>query len=147
MVMREQFRESDAAQPTVLVVDDDAATLSALRRALRSETYTLLSTDDPFKALEWVKSREIGVVIADEIMPGLLGTELLAAVRQSSPDTATVLLTGYPKPEVLFRGFQQRVDLMLAKPWGDRALREAALRLLRERAPRGGSGRPSDRSP
>jgi response regulator RpfG family c-di-GMP phosphodiesterase len=142
MVMREQFRESEkprASRPTVLIVDDDAETLSALRRALRSESYNLLSTDDPFVALEWVKSREIGLVITDEFMPAMLGTELLEAVRSSSPGTATVLLTGYPKPAVMFRGFQQRVDLMLAKPWEDRALREAALRLLRDRGPRSGA--------
>jgi len=134
-------------KPAVLVVDDDAKTLSALQRALRSETYDLLSTDDPFKALELVKSRDIGLVIFDEFMPAMLGTELLAAVRQSSPETATVLLTGHPQPAVTFRGFQQRVDLMLAKPWEDRALLEAALRLLRERAPRSGAGTPPGGAP
>jgi len=141
MVMREHSR------PTVLIVDDDAETLSALRRALRSESYNLLTTDDPFVALEWVKSRDIGLVITDEFMPAMLGTELLEAVRGSSPDTATVLLTGYPKPSVMFRGFQQRVDLMLAKPWEDQALREAALRLLRDRGPRSGAEGPPAGAP
>jgi CheY-like chemotaxis protein len=122
----------------VLVVDDDLEALAALRRSLRSDSYSLLSTDDPFQALEWAKSGSIALVITDEFMPVMLGTELLEAVRRASPDTATVLLTGYPKPAVMFRGFQQRVDLMLAKPWGDQALREAALRLLREHAPPSG---------
>jgi response regulator RpfG family c-di-GMP phosphodiesterase len=141
MVMREQSRESEmpqAARPTVLVVDDDAETLSALRRALRSESCTVLTTDDPYMALAWVKSCEIGLVITDEFMPAMLGTELLEAVRESSPGTATILLTGYPKPDVMFRGFRQRVDLMLVKPWEDRALRESALGLLRDRDPRSG---------
>jgi len=129
--------KSEETRPTVLVVDDDAQTLSALQRALRSDTYALLATDDPFVALEWVKSGEIGLVIADEFMPAMLGTELLWAVRIASPNTATVLLTGHPQPAVMFRGFQRRVDLILAKPWEDRALRESTLRLLEERAPRG----------
>ncbi len=139
MVMREPASESglsDFPKPIVLVVDDDEDALSALRRSLRSDSYNLLSTDDPFQALEWVKSGLIALVITDEFMPVLLGTELLEAVRRTSPDTATVLLTRYPKPAVMFRGFQQRVDLILAKPWGDLALREAALRLLREHPPR-----------
>jgi DNA-binding NtrC family response regulator len=146
MVLREQPRESGkagAARPTVLIVDDDAETLSALRRALRSESYDLLTTADPFVALEWVKSREIGLVITDEFMPAMLGTELLQAIRGSSPDTATVLLTAHPKPDVMFRGFQQRVDLMLAKPWQDQALRDAALRLLRDRSPRSAAEGPA----
>jgi response regulator RpfG family c-di-GMP phosphodiesterase len=128
----------DARRPTVLVVDDDREALSALRRALRSDLYNLLSTDDPFQALDWVKSAPIDLVITDEFMPVMLGTELLEAVRRTSPDTSTVLLTAYPKPAVMFRGFQQRVDLMLAKPWEDAALRQSALRLLREHAPRAG---------
>jgi len=121
----------------VVVVDDDRESLSALRRALRSDSFNLLSTDDPFQALEWVKSTPIELVITDEFMPVMLGTELLEAVRRTSPDTATVLLTAYPKPSVMFRGFQQRVDLMLAKPWEDAALRQSALRLLREHPSRG----------
>jgi response regulator RpfG family c-di-GMP phosphodiesterase len=140
MVLREPFPESGktgAVRPTVLLVDDDSETLAALRRTLRSESYNLLSTADPFVALEWVKSVDVGLVITDEFMPAMLGTELLEAIRTSSPSTATVLLTGYPKPAVMFRGFQQRVDLMLAKPWEDQALRDAALRLLRDRAPGG----------
>ncbi|HVR84136.1 MAG TPA: response regulator [Planctomycetota bacterium] len=145
MVMRELPPESGpfpAPKPIVLVVDDDLEALAALRRALRSDSYNILSTDDPFQALEWAKSGSIALVITDEFMPVMLGTELLEAVHRASPDTATVLLTGYPKPAVMFRGFQQRVDLMLAKPWGDQALREAALRLLREHAPRSGDGKP-----
>jgi response regulator RpfG family c-di-GMP phosphodiesterase len=128
---------SEPLLPTVLVVDDDPEALSSLRRSLRSEAFHLLTTQSPFQALEWVRSAPIGLVITDEFMPGMLGTELLEAIRRCSPDTATVLLTGYPKPSVLFRGFQQRVDLFLAKPWGDQALRDAAVRLLHERAPRG----------
>jgi PleD family two-component response regulator len=139
MTLEEQSADlsgSDSKRPTVLVVDDDRESLSALRRALRSESFNLLSTDDPFQALEWVKSVPIELVITDEFMPVMLGTELLEAVRRTSPDTATVLLTAYPKPAVMFRGFQQRVDLMLAKPWEDAALRQSALRLLREHPPR-----------
>ncbi len=137
MVREEQFPEfgsPDLKRPIVLVVDDDRETLSALRRALRSDSFNLLSTEDPYQALEWVRSGRIDLVMTDEFMPAMLGTELLEAIRRVSPETVTVLLTGYPKPAVLFRGFQQRVDLMLSKPWEDAALRDAALRLLREHA-------------
>ena len=123
--------------PTVLLVDDDLQTLSSLRRALRNEPYEVLCTDDPFEALEWIKSGDIHLVITDEFMPAMLGTELLEAVRVHSPESATVLLTGYPSPSVTYRSFQQRVDLLLIKPWDDQELREAARRLLPDRAPDG----------
>lgn len=127
---------SGVMTPCVLLVDDDPAVLSALERALRTEPYDLIHTTNPWQALDWLKSREIHLLITDEFMPGLLGTDLLESVRLHSPATATILLTGYPKPAVAYRGFQQRMDLLLPKPWQDQALRDAVLRLLHEHAPR-----------
>jgi response regulator RpfG family c-di-GMP phosphodiesterase len=127
---------SSVLTPCVLLVDDDPQTLAALGRVFRGEPYHVLRTNDPWQALEWLKSKQIHLLITDEFMPGLLGTDLLGAVRFLSPATSTILLTGYPKPAVAYRGFQQRMDLMMPKPWEDEPLRESALRLLREHAPR-----------
>ena len=121
--------------PRVLLVDDDPEVLAALARTLRTEPVEVIRTGDPWTALQWLKSKDIHLLITDEFMPGLLGTDLLEAVRVHSPATATILLTGYPKPSVAYRGFQQRMDLMMPKPWEDSALRDAALRLLHEHAP------------
>ncbi|HVE42659.1 MAG TPA: response regulator [Planctomycetota bacterium] len=122
--------------PCVLLVDDDPQALAALGRVFRDEPYQVLRTNDPWQALEWLKSKTVHLLVTDEFMPGLLGTDLLEAVRFLSPATATILLTGYPKPAVAYRGFQQRMDLLMPKPWEDEPLRDAALRLLRQRAPR-----------
>ena len=119
--------------PTVLVVDDDQRVLSALQRTFRTEPYELLTTDDPFTALEWIKGRDIDLVISDEFMPAMLGTELMEAAHIHSPETAMVLLTGYPDMSVSTRSFQQRVDLLIVKPWNDQELRNQARRLLRDR--------------
>lgn len=126
--------------PEVLLVDDDAATLAALGRLFHSEPYTLHMTDDPLQALDWSKSRRIDLIITDEFMPWMLGSDLLKAVRGFSPNAATMLLTGYPRATTIFRGVQAQVDLLVAKPWEDRALRRAARQLLERRAPRAGSG-------
>jgi len=119
--------------PTVLVVDDDSQVLAALQRAFRTEPYELLSTDDPLTALEWIKGRDIDLVISDEFMPAMLGTELMEAARIHSPETAMVLLTGYPNMAVSYRSFQQRVDLLIVKPWDDQELRNQTRRLLQDR--------------
>jgi response regulator RpfG family c-di-GMP phosphodiesterase len=119
--------------PTVLVVDDDRQALAALQRTFRNEPFELILTDDPFNALDWIKGRDIDLVISDEFMPSMLGTELMEAARIHSPDTAMVLLTGYPNMAVSYRGFQQRVDLLIVKPWNEGELRKQARRLLAER--------------
>ena len=122
---------SKVGQPTVLLIDDDLETLGALRRALQREPYDLIATDDPFQAVEWIKSREIHLILVDEFMPFMLGTELLEAVRPWSARMGKVLLTGYPNPHMIHRGGRQKVDLMLAKPWDDEELREAARSILK----------------
>jgi len=119
--------------PTVLVVDDDPQALTALQRTFRNEPYEVIATDDPFTALDWIKGRDIDLVISDEFMPAMLGTELMEAARIHSPETAMVLLTGYPNMSVSYRSFQQRVDLLIVKPWNDQELRNQARRLLEER--------------
>lgn len=145
MTLATQAKEDarpDVLPPTVLVVDDDPRALAALQRVFRDEPYEAIFTDDPFKALEWLKGRDIDLVITDEFMPAMLGTELLEGVRLHSPETAMVLLTGYPNMSVSYRSFQQRVDLMMVKPWDDGELRAQARRLLGDRgwrAPRGGA--------
>lgn len=116
---------------TVLVVDDDPQALAALERTFRGEPYETIFTVDPFEALEWVKQRDVHVVITDEFMPGMMGTELLEAVRHRLPDASVILLTGYPNMAVSYRGFQQRVDLLMVKPWSDLDLRSQVRRLLR----------------
>jgi DNA-binding NtrC family response regulator len=111
-------------RPTVLVVDDDAAVLSALRRALQGEPFELLATEDPYTALDWIKSRAVDVVIADEFMPAMRGTELLEAAARFAPKSAKVVLTGYPTA-------LEGASLVIPKPWQDELLRRS-LRLLLE---------------
>jgi CheY-like chemotaxis protein len=117
---------------SVLVVDDDPQSLAALQRSFRGEPYEGFYTTDPFQALELVQHRDFHLVITDEFMPGMMGTELLEAVRHRLPDAPVILLTGYPNMAVSYRSFQQRVDLFMVKPWADSELRLQARRLLRE---------------
>ena len=137
----ETSRVSREDLPTVLVVDDDAEILSALKRAFRDEPYEILATEDPFRALGWIQSRRVDVVIADEFMPAMRGTELLEAARRHSPRSASVVLTGYPNTTVASRAHQQRVDLLLSKPWEDELLRKSVRLLLSSRRDRPLAGR------
>ena len=131
-----QTKPVEVLTPRVLVVDDDAETLAALGRVFRGEAVQLVQTRDPWVALERIKSKDIHLLITDEYMPGLRGTDLLEAVGVHSPGTATILLTGYPKPAAAYRSAKHRMDLMMRKPWDDQALLDGAFMLLREHSPR-----------
>jgi len=125
---------------TVLVVDDDGEILTALGRVFRDEPYRVLSTSDPFEAWSWIRTRPVDLVIADEFMPGVLGTELLEAARRYSPRSARAVLTGHPNTTVASRAMQQNVDLVVLKPWDDEALRSSVRKILAGREERPAAG-------
>jgi thioredoxin reductase (NADPH) len=113
-------------KPVILVVDDDAQVLAAVRRDLRGhyrEQYTVLTAVSGQEALEAVrelKSRgdALAMVISDQRMPGMLGHELLAATRELYPLAKRVLLTAYSDIEAAVKAINEaRIDYYLSKPW------------------------------
>ena len=121
----------------VVCVDDEPAILSALRRSLRSEPYELLTTENPESALEWVDSRDVSLVITDQRMPGMVGTELLEEVLRRSPSTARILLTAYPGSTASEPGLREWTECMISKPWDEGMLRKTIRQLLGSRDPDG----------
>lgn len=117
----------------VVCVDDEPAILSALRRSLRSEPYELLTTDRPESALKWVNSRDISLVISDQRMPGMEGTELLEEIVKKSPSTARILLTAYAGTTMGKPGLRRWTECMISKPWDNVMLRKTIRQLLCDR--------------
>lgn len=83
----------------VLIVDDEQSTRKLMKEALGMEPYELLVADSAEKALEIFKNQPVDVVISDEMMPGMPGSEFLALVRQKYPDTIRMILTGHASVE------------------------------------------------
>ena len=117
----------------VICVDDEPAILSALRRALRTEPYETLTTESPGDALRWVHTREVSLIITDQRMPGMEGTELLQKVSRCSPTTARIILTAYPGPTISDPKIRRRMECMISKPWDSGMLRRTIRQLLKER--------------
>ena len=119
-------------EASVLCVDDDPWVLSALRRTLRNEPYEVVTVSDATAVMDCLSRRPVNVVIADERMPRLAGSELLAEVRRRWPWMGLVILTGFPGKNVVIRGLEASVDFLLYKPWDDEALRRTIRRLVLE---------------
>jgi response regulator RpfG family c-di-GMP phosphodiesterase len=117
----------------VVCVDDEPAILSALRRSLRSEPYELLTTDSPEHALRWVGTRDVSLVITDQRMPQMEGTELLEEVLKRSPSTARIMLTAFPGDAIGAPGLRHWTECMISKPWDNGMLRKTIRQLLGER--------------
>ncbi len=78
----------------VLFVDDEPHVLAALRRTLRNEPYQVLCASSAAEALALMAETPVDVVVSDEQMPGMSGSELLAEVRRRYPDTVRMMLSG-----------------------------------------------------
>lgn len=122
---------------TVLVVDDDSAVLASIRRGLRNEPFEVLTTEHPEEALEWMDKRDIDVVVADQSMPFMAGTELLDRILERRPGAVRVILTGHPDRFPMGEGLTGKVQFLLSKPWNPRELGETLRRLIEDRATRG----------
>jgi DNA-binding NtrC family response regulator len=130
---------------TVVALDDDLATLAALRRTLRGEPYVLLTTDEPSRVLDWMESREVSLVVSDLRMPGWNGVQFLGEVWARSQRTLGVILTAYPEAVRINSRLPGWVRQVIPKPWKDGWLRITLRHLLWERGePRSGSAPASE---
>jgi DNA-binding NtrC family response regulator len=78
----------------VLIVDDDPHLLDGMRRVLRREPYTVLTSHSGEEALRILDSTPVDVIISDQEMPGMSGTALLKCVFKRHPAVTRLMLTG-----------------------------------------------------
>lgn len=109
---------------TLLLVDDEENITSALTRLLRRDGYTILRANSGKAGLELLETNQVGVIISDQRMPEMTGTEFLTQVRALYPDTVRIVLSGYTElnsvTDAINRG---AVYKFLTKPWEDELLR------------------------
>lgn len=126
-----------ATPPTVLLVDDEPNILSALNRLLRREGYRVLTAGSADEALAILAREPVDVVISDQRMPQMTGTELLARVKTLHPRTVRMILSGYSEISAVTDAINKgAVYKYLNKPWDDEHLRSEirdAFRTWRER--------------
>src|SRR5688572_3614365 len=85
----------------VVCIDDDPEILRALRRLFRGEPFDVLLTEQPSDVLQWICDRHVDLIIADQRMPDMNGTDLLEVVQDYSPGTACIILSGFPDTAVI----------------------------------------------
>ncbi|MDF2447309.1 MAG: response regulator [Moraxellaceae bacterium] len=108
----------------LLLVDDDANVLAALRRVFRGENYELLFASSAEEALRILESTPVQLIISDHMMPGMSGSELLQKVRSRWPDTIRIMLTGHADTEAVMGSVKGgAVYRFILKPWNDDDLR------------------------
>jgi thioredoxin reductase (NADPH) len=110
----------------ILAVDDEPAVLAAVARDLRrgfGERYRVVRATSGAEALEVLtelrtRGEQVAMLIADQRMPGMAGTEYLVQARTIVPDAKRVLLTAYADTEAAIAAINEvSLDYYLLKPW------------------------------
>jgi len=116
--------KDQATEAAILCVDDEAHVFNAIKRALRKEGYRIFTATRGEDGLSIIEKEPIHVVISDLNMPGMDGAEFLHQVKQKSPDTARIALTGTQDLVLISQSVNMgQADFLLTKPWEVRALR------------------------
>jgi diguanylate cyclase (GGDEF)-like protein/PAS domain S-box-containing protein len=115
---------SEPAQ-TLLIVDDDVNVLAALHRLLRRDNYQILTAASPGEAFELLALHAVQVILCDQRMPAMSGTEFLSKVKELYPDTIRIILSGDTGLEAVLDAINRgAVYRFYTKPWDDTQLRD-----------------------
>jgi thioredoxin reductase (NADPH) len=113
-------------RPAILAVDDEPAVLAAVARDLRrgfGERYRILRAGSGAEALEVLaelrtRGDQVAMLIADQRMPAMAGTDYLVQARTLVPEAKRVLLTAYADTEAAIAAINDvALDYYLLKPW------------------------------
>ncbi|MCX8030815.1 MAG: response regulator [Thermodesulfovibrionales bacterium] len=117
----------------ILFVDDEVNILKSLKRLFMDEDFNVYTASSAKEGFEILSEDEFAVVVSDQRMPEITGTEFLMKVRELYPDTVRIILTGYADINAVINAINEAgAYRYITKPWNDieivQSIKEAAYR-------------------
>lgn len=107
---------------SVLCVDDEPNILRSLHWMLHKE-FDVMTAPDGFTALEMLRKHDFDVIVSDQRMPGMIGSEFLREACKVAPRAMRILLTGYSDMQAILRSINEgEVFRFVNKPWKNEEL-------------------------
>ncbi|ETR74000.1 MAG: Multi-sensor hybrid histidine kinase [Candidatus Magnetoglobus multicellularis str. Araruama] len=101
----------------LLIVDDEIEVVKSLKRLFR-KYYNVFTAYSAKQGIDLIKQNDIQVIISDQRMPGLTGTEFFKNIKKDNPDVVRMILTGYADIEAVVDAINLgNVFRYIAKPW------------------------------
>ncbi|WP_299676298.1 sigma-54 dependent transcriptional regulator [uncultured Tenacibaculum sp.] len=115
---------------TVLVIDDDADVLTAIRLLLKPLVKTIVTEKNPSNIISQIEKTSYDIVILDMNFNGLVNTGnegifWLRKIKEYQPETAVILMTAYADIDLAIRGLKEGASDFLMKPWKNEKLLDA----------------------
>ncbi len=109
----------------ILLVDDEENIIRSVKRVLRRDNYTVFTANSGQEGLEILKTERVGVILSDQRMPKMDGTQFLSEAKQIQPDSIRIILSGFADLESIADAINRgAIYKFLSKPWDDDLLRQ-----------------------
>jgi DNA-binding NtrC family response regulator len=115
----------------VLVIDDEEIILRSCLRILESEGYEVTVEKSPRKAMERVMEESFGIILCDWNMSEMDGLDLVEILAERSPDSAIIMMSGYPALARATEAMRRGAVDYIAKPFSPEQLMESIQKGLR----------------
>jgi len=113
-------QEKEHETPAILFVDDEENVLRSLKRLFLDEAYQLFTAPSGKAGLELLGKQVFAVIVSDQRMPEMSGSEFLAKAREVQPDAVRIVLTGYADVQAAVSAINEGgAYRYIAKPWND----------------------------
>ena len=111
---------------TILFVDDEVVYLDYTRKLFENRGITVATAASAMEALDFINEQIVAVVVADNQMPGMNGLELLAQIKEISPHTVKIMMTGSADLATTLSAINNgEVFRFVMKPWKDAEMLKA----------------------
>jgi diguanylate cyclase (GGDEF)-like protein/PAS domain S-box-containing protein len=116
--------EADQTGETLLLVDDDPLMLGLLDAVLRRDGYRILLASSAAEAFDLLALNDVQVILSDQNMPVMTGTEFFARVKEMYPHTFRIVMSGFADLAAIMSAVNGgAVYRFYAKPWNNQQLR------------------------
>ena len=101
-----------AGKPSILIIDDDRAILRVFTKIFQKRGYCVAVAERGGEAIEKIRLHHYDIALIDFCLPDMEGTELFSIIKNASPNTLKIMLTG----KNLFRSSIEGADALVGKP-------------------------------
>jgi len=109
---------------TILCVDDEINIINSIKRLLRKENYQILTASSGAEALKVLEQNQVHLIISDQRMPEMSGTELLGIVKERYPEAIRTILSGFIDVDAIAESVNKgHIYKFFLKPWEDQTLK------------------------
>ncbi len=132
---------SEESKTRILILDDEPIVCKRLKPAFEKLGYEVEAFTNSSEAMERVQEQDFDIVITDLKMEGVDGMQFLTAVKERSPETEVIVITGFATMETAKESFQKGVFDFVAKPFKISEIREVVKKAERKKKAGEASGK------